>query len=87
MWNSIRNISSAVADLSIILAKEVSKQFDNVSEATEGVTITLATKAAELRAEYEKSLEVRCNSITTTTAEVVVVVTESEAPHNAVPVN
>ncbi len=81
MFNSIRNISSAVADLSIILAKEVSKQFDNVSAATEGVTITLATKAAELRAEYEKSLEARCNSSITTTKTEVVTNVPGEAVH------
>lgn len=83
MWKNIKNVASAVADLAVIAGKEVAHQFNNVSEATEGVTITLATKAAELRAEYEKSLEVRCNSsITTTKTEVV-----TNVPGEAVQVN
>ena len=80
MWKNICNISSAVADLAVIVGKEISHQFDNVSEATEGVTSTLATKASTLRAEYEQSLADRKSGVVKPT-----VVTD--VPEDAVHVN
>lgn len=56
MWKNIKNLSSAVANISMILAKETSHQFNKASDATETVTSSLSSKAAALRERYEADL-------------------------------
>jgi predicted regulator of amino acid metabolism with ACT domain len=84
MWKNIKNISAAVADISIIVGKEIAYISTKTSTATEGVTSKLSTKAANIRANYEQHLADRKAGITTPKTEVV---TQSETPRNIVPVN
>jgi septal ring-binding cell division protein DamX len=82
MWKNLKNVVSAVSDLTVILSKEVSYQATKASEATETVTSTLSTKAATLRAKYEAELADRRAGITKPT-----VVSETEMPKNTVAIN
>lgn len=82
MWNNIRNISNAVANIVAIGSKEVAYQAGRASTATEGVTSTLSSKAATLRAKYEADLADRKSGIKKPT-----VVPKSEVPKEAVAIN
>ena len=81
MWKNLCNICNAAVDLAVIAGKEIGHQLDSASTATEDFTTQMATKAAELRAEYEKSLEVRCNSSITASKTEVVTNVPGEAVH------
>jgi hypothetical protein len=82
MWKNLKNVVSAVSDLTVILSKEVSYQATKASEATQTVTSTLSTKAATLRTKYESDLADRKAGITKPT-----VVQESEVPTTTVAIN
>lgn len=56
MWKNLKNVVSAVADLTTIGTKEVAYQFNKASDATETVTSSLSSKAAALRERYEADL-------------------------------
>ena len=79
MWSSLKNVASMVADLAAIAGQEIQFQANNVSDVTEGFTSQLASKAADLRADYENSLEERS---TPTKPEVV-----TEVPKDAVTIS
>lgn len=84
MFQNIKNICKAAADISIIVGKEISYQTTKASTATEGVTSQLSTKAATIRANYEQHLADRKSGITPAKTEVV---PASETPKHIVPVN
>lgn len=82
MWNNIKNVVSAVSDLVVIGAKEVSYQAAKASDATESVTSKLADKSAQIRSQYESDLADRKAGIKKP-----VIVTEAQTPAEIVPVN
>lgn len=59
MWKNIKNVVSAVADLTTIGTKEVAYQLNKASDATETVTSSISSKAASLRERYEADLRDR----------------------------
>jgi hypothetical protein len=59
MWKAIKNVASAVADLTVIAGKEVQHQVSKASDSTESVTSKLSAKAATIRTSYEQHLEER----------------------------
>lgn len=82
MWKNIKNVVSAVSDLVVIGAKEVTYQATKASEASETVTSKLSQSAASLRATYEQNLADRKTGI-----KKAAVVTESETPKDVITVN
>lgn len=82
MWKNLKNVMSAVADLTAIGTKEVSYQLNKASCATETVTSSISSKASALRAKYEAELADRKAGIKKPT-----VVTETEVPKDAVAIN
>ena len=82
MWKAIRNVASAVADLSVIAGKEIQHQVNKASDVTASVTEKISNRAAEIRTNYESDLEDRKSGIKKP-----VVVTEAEIPANITKVN
>ena len=82
MWKNIKNVVSAVSDLVVIGAKEVSYQANKASDATEQVTGKIAEKSSQLREQYEADLADRKAGIKKP-----VVVTETATPTDVIPVN
>ncbi len=56
IWKNLKNVASAATDLIAIGSKEVAHHINKASDATETATGTLATKAANLRANHASSL-------------------------------
>jgi len=59
MWKSIKNIGAAVKDVVVIASKEVAYQSTKASEKTNNATGKLASKAHQLRENYEVNLTSR----------------------------
>ncbi|PLX98338.1 MAG: hypothetical protein C0623_13560 [Desulfuromonas sp.] len=59
MLKSIRNISSAVTDLTVIAKKEVSHQINSANEFCTDKTRIVAWRSSEIRKAYEDRLEQR----------------------------
>ena len=65
IFSSVKNVVSSACDLVAIGAKEAAYQLNKASNTSESITGTLATKAATMRANYEKTLADRKAGITT----------------------
>lgn len=53
MWKAIKNISSALVDITVVGGKEVKHQLDKANNYSDSMTDKMAAKAAKLRQEYE----------------------------------
>jgi transcriptional regulator GlxA family with amidase domain len=56
MFKSIRNITSAVTDITTIAVKEVTHQIDSANECCTDITRNIAWRASQIRKEYEERL-------------------------------
>ena len=63
MFKSLKNLTSAVADLVVIGSKEVAHQATKAANNSNTVTSKLAEKAAAIREAYEISLASRKESV------------------------
>jgi len=53
MFKTLRNIGSALVDLTVVGGKEVKHQIDKANNFSDSKTSKLAAKAAKLRKDYE----------------------------------
>ncbi len=59
MFKAIKNITNAVADLTVILAKESAHQINSVNDCCTDATRRVAWKAEQIRKSYEERLAIR----------------------------
>jgi hypothetical protein len=59
MWNSIKNITNAVSDITMIAAKETTHQIISVNDCCAEATRQVAWKAGQIRKGYEQRLTMR----------------------------
>ena len=59
MWTSIKNLSNAVTDITIITAKETYHQVDSVNQCCNDMTRKVAWKTGQIRKHYEEKLALR----------------------------
>lgn len=53
MFKTLRNIGSALVDITVVGSKELKHQIDKANSYSDSKTSKLAVKAAKLREEYE----------------------------------
>ena len=59
MFKAITNLSSAVADITMIVAKESAHQIANTNSCCTNATRRVAWKAEQIRKSYEERLAIR----------------------------
>jgi hypothetical protein len=59
MYKAIKNITSAVADLTVIVAKESAHQITSVNDCCTDATRRVAWRAEQIRRNYEQKLAIR----------------------------
>ena len=59
MWTSIKNITSAVTDITAITVKETCHQVESVNQCCNDMTRRVAWKAEQIRKNYEQRLAIR----------------------------
>ncbi len=59
MFKAITNLSSAVADITVIIAKESAHQITSVNDCCTDATRRVAWKAEQIRKNYEQRLAIR----------------------------
>ena len=59
MWTSIKNITSAVTDITAIVTKETAHQINSANDCCTDATRRVAWKAGMIRRNYEQRLAIR----------------------------
>ena len=59
MYKSVKNITNAVADLTVIVAKETTHQITSANDCCTDATRRVAWKAGQIRKGYEQRLNIR----------------------------
>jgi hypothetical protein len=59
MFKAITNLSSAVVDITVIIAKESAHQITSVNDCCTDATRRVAWKAEQIRKSYEQRLAIR----------------------------